>query len=519
MSITGRRLQRGTKKTLAPAQSAIIRIACGATTTIAALDGGVAWQSDTMYSGGLVKTSVDAVDTSQVQNPAPQSVYQAKRWDAFSYDITGLTPSTKYTLRLHFNETFYTMAGERVMAIAANGITVVSGFDPYATAGGVNIALVKQFDITTSSTGSLSLTFSSTPYADPFVNAIEIYGSVVKNNTPRNLTATPGTVNAVLSWNAPMYPTGAIQGYNVYRDDTKLTPSPINATTYDATNLTGNTTYTFWVKTVIAGNETGSASVGVTTSAQSNTTTGGTGGPFNNRTNISYRGTQYTGEYHVFASGINTSLPIGLVLQFHGDGAYEFDNPTDTYSLGGSNGVIAVAQERNMICVPIKTPNSDGTWWTTGDSNADWVKQLIESEIYPKYNIDRTRVWISTYSGGSQFATQNLIPKYSSLFLDGGAVIAGGGGAPGTNTSNSSPSPFAAPFQKNYNLHWFTYTGDTGWDDDGYNAYADAQAGKSWYTNRGFLNTSSNYPAGGGHSSVTYKFGIELRARMQIKYG
>src|SRR5829696_5201389 len=31
-----------------------------------------------------------------------------------------------------------------------------------------------------------------------------------------------------------------------------------------------------------------------------------------------------SGKYHLWASGLDTTRPIGLMLQFHGDGAFEF---------------------------------------------------------------------------------------------------------------------------------------------------------------------------------------------------
>lgn len=246
--------------------------------------------------------------------------------------------------------------------------------------------------------------------------------------------------------------------------------------------------------------------------------TNGSGGAFTDQTFVAYNGSKY----HMYAAGRTNSTvdkPLGLVLQFHGDGAWEFFNPNDSYSLGGTNGIRAVSLAYNMICVPILSPNSDQTWWTTGNNNSDWVNNFVTNVIYPRYNIDRSRIWLSGYSGGAQFVAQFLVPKYSSLFLDGGAVISGGGGAPGTNSDASVINSFTSRFKQNYAMHWYTYQGDTGWDDDGYNAYADAQQGEAWYSNRGFLQTSHNYPPGGGHSSVTGKFGAELRARMQAKYG
>lgn len=257
-------------------------------------------------------------------------------------------------------------------------------------------------------------------------------------------------------------------------------------------------------------------------SSGSGYTTGGSGGSYTDRLNVDFTGSQLSSRYHIYATGRTPSTPakpLGLVLQFHGDGAYEFNNPNSSYSLGGANGIRQVAIEYNMLCVPVLTPDNDDTWWTSGNSNADWVAELIQSELYPAYNIDRSRIWLSGYSGGAQFISQYLVPEYSALFIDGGAVISGGGGAPGTNSDPSTVNPFTTYFKQHYALHWFTATGDTGWDDGGYNAYADAQDGEDWYINRGFTETSHNYPPGGGHSTVTTLFGTELRARMQAKYG
>lgn len=227
-----------------------------------------------------------------------------------------------------------------------------------------------------------------------------------------------------------------------------------------------------------------------------------------------------TSQCHVYASGrvATDSQPLGLVLQFHGDGAYEFKNPSDSYSLGGPDGVRQVALDYNMICVPILTPNADETWWSTGNSNADFVNSLVSNVIFKQYNIDRSRIWLSGFSGGAQFISQYLVPEYSALFVDGGAVIAGGGGQPNGNDDPSTINPFTTYFKQHFAMHWYTFTGDTGWDDDGYNAYADAQIGRQWYVNNGFTQTSARYPAGGGHGSLDGTHGAELRTRMAAKY-
>ncbi|PID30887.1 hypothetical protein CR983_02395 [Candidatus Saccharibacteria bacterium] len=249
--------------------------------------------------------------------------------------------------------------------------------------------------------------------------------------------------------------------------------------------------------------------------------TGGSGGEFVDVEFQDYTYDGRTGQYHIYAADRESTeeKPLGLVLQFHGDGAYEFDHPDAGYSLGGDDGVRQVALDYNMLCVPLRTPNDDDTWWTTGNSNADWVADFVQTVLYPRYNIDLTRIWLSGYSGGAQFISQFFVPEYSNLMVDGGAVISGGGGAPNTNSDPSTVNPFADRFKQSYNLHWFTATGDTGWDDEGYNAYADAQAGEAWYEERGFETLSHHYPEGGGHSTVTHRFGQELRDRMVAKYG
>lgn len=415
-----------------------MRIAAGSSSSVAA-SSGVEWSADKMFAGGETKNSTVTVDTSRVVNPAPQAVYLNKRWDAFSYQLTGLAPSEPYLLRLHFAESFYTAAGERVMTISANGTARITNFDPFAQAGAINIAIVKEISVTATAGGVITLTFASSPYNDPFINGIELIGP------PLPIVVPPE---------------------NPYL-------------------------------------------------------TGGSGGSFTDMQFQSYTGAGMTSQYHIFAAGRTSTdtTPLGLVLQFHGDGAYEFKNPNATYSLGGANGIRQVAIDYNMLCVPLLTPNSDGTWWTTGNKNADWVQSFIETQIFPRYNIDRSRIWLSGYSGGAQFISQYFVPECSALIVDGGAVISGGGGKPNGNTDPSTINPFAQYFKDNYFMHWYTYQGDTGWDDDGYNAYQDAQTGRQWYINNGFAKTSANYPAGGGHSSVTSNFGAELRTLMQAKYG
>lgn len=218
-----------------------------------------------------------------------------------------------------------------------------------------------------------------------------------------------------------------------------------------------------------------------------------------NQTNVSFTSSSgLTSQYHVYAAGVTESP--GLLLQFHGDGAYEFSNPTSSYSLGGPKGIVAEAKARNLITVPVMTPDrSSITWWRNGTQNADYVRDLI-AELKVRYGIRSDRIWLVGYSGGAQFISQHLVPRHSSLIDGGGAVIIAGGSRP-TGTTAS----FSANFKANFPMHWYTGANDTGWDGEGWNAYAAAQTGQSWYATAG-MRTTYEWPAGVSHS-LNGKFG------------
>lgn len=226
--------------------------------------------------------------------------------------------------------------------------------------------------------------------------------------------------------------------------------------------------------------------------------TGGSGGSYDDRTFQSFTASNgQSSQYHVYANGSSAAEPAGLLLQFHGDGAYEFKNPSSSYSLGGSSGIVAKARERDFITVAALSPDKSGsiTWWESGSQNADYVRDLL-AKIKREYNIDTERIWLVGYSGGAQFITQYFLPKHSSTIDGGGSVVFGGGGVP-----RVSAQSFAAGMRTDFSMHWYTGQNDNG----RYNALGDARNGSSWYTARGF-ETSLQTPAGVGHS-LSGRFG------------
>ena len=145
--------------------------------------------ADTDFTGGATAASSKTINTSGVSNPAPQAVYQSNRYGNFSYAIPGLTATASYTVRLHFAETYWTAAGQRVFNVSSNGTQVLTNFDIIATAGGAAIAVVEQFTAIASTSGTITIQFA-TVKDNAQVNGIEILGGTSATPTPTTGTAT-----------------------------------------------------------------------------------------------------------------------------------------------------------------------------------------------------------------------------------------------------------------------------------------------------------------------------------------
>ncbi|MCW3100226.1 MAG: coagulation factor 5/8 type domain protein, partial [Chthonomonadaceae bacterium] len=136
--------------------------------------GGVigAFNADNYYIGGGLYTVTQNIDTSAA-NAAPMAVYQSQRYGNFAYNMPGLTPGASYTVRLHFAESYFATPGQRYFNVAINGHTALANFDIATAAGGVNKAIVEQFNATADNGGNIFITFTwQTNW--PLVNAVEI---------------------------------------------------------------------------------------------------------------------------------------------------------------------------------------------------------------------------------------------------------------------------------------------------------------------------------------------------------
>src|SRR5580693_6736938 len=131
------------------------------------------WAADKDFTGGATSATTNAISTTGVTNPAPQSVYQHNRYGNFTYAIPGAVPGATYTIRLHFAEEYWTTAGSRIFNVLIDGTQVLTNFDIFATAGGEYKAVVEQFTEVAPTNGTFTIQFV-TVKDNAQINGIEI---------------------------------------------------------------------------------------------------------------------------------------------------------------------------------------------------------------------------------------------------------------------------------------------------------------------------------------------------------
>lgn len=135
-----------------------IRIACGADEAVQE------FLPDPNILVGAVNRSTAAIDTTAAHQPAPAGVYQTERYGRDFSFIYPVPKDGRYLVRLHFAEIFDDGAGRRLENISINGQPVLTDFDIFSAAGGLNKAIVKEFrNITPDDRGNVVIRVTTTP--------------------------------------------------------------------------------------------------------------------------------------------------------------------------------------------------------------------------------------------------------------------------------------------------------------------------------------------------------------------
>jgi hypothetical protein len=117
------------------------------------------YAADAYYSGGTTYSVTAPIDTSAVASPAPQQVYQTERYGNFTYTIPHLLPNSPYIVRLDFAEIYWDAPGQRLFGVLIGGNPVLTNFDVYAAAGGIDKAISRQFECDSTGSGQIVIQF------------------------------------------------------------------------------------------------------------------------------------------------------------------------------------------------------------------------------------------------------------------------------------------------------------------------------------------------------------------------
>lgn len=153
-----------------------LRINCGATEPYTDKAGNV-WLADQDMAtdkkwGAVDGLTVDRGDLGITGTDAPK-IYETEHYSMEGYKFT--VPNGKYTVRLHFAETYdgITAEGERVFSVSINDQTVLKDFDPFKEAGGYQKPVVKTIKDVDVTNGQLDIGFTMN-IQNPEINGIEI---------------------------------------------------------------------------------------------------------------------------------------------------------------------------------------------------------------------------------------------------------------------------------------------------------------------------------------------------------
>lgn len=154
----------------------VLRVNCGAYEPYTDKAGNV-WLADQYMDsdkkwGTVGGDTVERGDLGMTGTNSPR-IYETERYSMDEYRFS--VPSARYTVRLHFAETYEGIGGqgERVFSVTINGKSVLEDFDPFKVAGGFEKPIVKEFKGVTTTDGELVIGFIPN-IQNPEINGIEI---------------------------------------------------------------------------------------------------------------------------------------------------------------------------------------------------------------------------------------------------------------------------------------------------------------------------------------------------------
>ena len=132
------------------------------------------WKADKEFAkGGWGREGGDTVTrehTDRIGNTQLHKVYLTECYGADAYRIT--CPNGTYSVSLHFAETYFQDAGERVYDVMIEGKKVLAAFDPIKEAGKADAAVMKAFEVEVAD-GELTIQFAEDVRL-PMINGIEV---------------------------------------------------------------------------------------------------------------------------------------------------------------------------------------------------------------------------------------------------------------------------------------------------------------------------------------------------------
>jgi len=174
------------------------------------------------------------------------------------------------------------------------------------------------------------------------------------------------------------------------------------------------------------------------------TTTGGTGGVSGLNELQSSSGLTYL----INAPAPQAGKAYGLLVLLHGSDASNYRQLINTMA--------KVAGQYDLIRVSALAP--DGSGWNEGNQkqNAAQLNQLIQNDLFQKYNIDKSRILFSGQSSGGGFLSSDFVPLYANSY-HGGAFLLCGAAPP---NERFLPTDDA---KQHFRLHFEITSGDPIW--------------------------------------------------------